>query len=179
MIAFPAALQTSKSEPARAVRKALLVGLPNVGKSVLFNRLTGRYVTVSNYPGTTVEVCRGPALLAQVPWEIVDTPGLYSLNPLTDDERVTRLLLLQERADVVVHVCEAAALERSLPMTLELREAGFPVYLALNMMDEARRRGLEIDAVRLEQELCIPVIPTVGIKGGGIDLLKRRLNERH
>lgn len=157
---------------------ALLVGLPNVGKSVLFNRLTGRYVTVSNYPGTTVEVSRGPASWPGARWQIVDTPGLYSLSPLTDEERVTRLLLLQEKADVVLHVCEAAALERSLPMTLELLEAGFPVVLVLNMMDEVRRRGMEMDSVRLEEELGIPVFPTVGTKGTGIDRLKRWLDAR-
>jgi ferrous iron transport protein B len=178
VIAFPSALEPAPVNTARAARKALLVGLPNVGKSVLFNRLTGRYVTVSNYPGTTVEVSRGSASLDGSTWEIVDTPGLYSLNPLTDDERVTRLLLLQERADAVIHVCEAAALERSLPMTLELIEAGFPVLLVVNMMDEARRRGLEIDTALLEKELRIPVIPAVGIKGGGVELLKRRLHER-
>lgn len=159
-------------------KKALLVGLPNVGKSVIFNRLTGRYVTVSNYPGTTVEVSRGPARWDNARWEIVDTPGLYSLNPLTEEERVTRLLLLQERADVVVHVCEASALERGLPMTLELMEAGFSVVLVLSMMDEAHRRGIAIDASLLERELGIAVVEAVGIKGIGMDRLQRCLNER-
>jgi ferrous iron transport protein B len=82
--------------------KVVLVGSPNVGKSLLFNRLTGSYVSVSNYPGTTVEVSRGKARWDGREFEVVDTPGMYSLRPLTEEERVSRSILLREKADVVL-----------------------------------------------------------------------------
>ena len=114
-----------------------IVGCPNVGKSVLFNRLTGAYVTVSNYPGTTVEVSRGKMRLAGAEIEVVDTPGMYSLLPISEEEAVARRLLLDETPRQVLHVVDAKNLQRMLPMTLQLLEAGLPVVLALNMMDES------------------------------------------
>src|SRR5574340_187509 len=115
------------------VRKLLLFGSPNVGKSVLFNQLTGAYAVVSNYPGTTVEVSRGRARLGDVALDVVDTPGTYSLAPLSEDERVAQPMLLDERADLVLHVLDAKHLSRMLVLTLQLLEAGLPVLLALNI----------------------------------------------
>lgn len=105
--------QPSQTTHARVV----LVGNPNVGKSVLFNRLTGRYVVVSNYPGTTVEVARGQARIGNMTCEVIDTPGMYSLSPITEEERVARALLLKERPNVVVHVVDAKNLNRMLSLT--------------------------------------------------------------
>ena len=99
-----------------------IVGCPNVGKSVLFNALTGAYVTVSNYPGTTVEVARGKGRLRDAEVGVVDTPGMYGLLPITEEERVARRILLEERPAVVVHVVDAKNLGRMLPMTFQLME---------------------------------------------------------
>ncbi|GFE60385.1 ferrous iron transport protein B [Geobacter sp. AOG2] len=139
-------------------KRVALVGNPNVGKSVLFNALTGSYVTVSNYPGTSVEVSRGHAVINEQSWEVIDTPGMYSIHTITEEERVAREILLHETPDVVVHVLDARNLERMLAMTLQLIEAGLPVILVVNIMDEAERMGLKIDLELLRQRLGIPVI---------------------
>jgi len=148
------------------------VGNPNVGKSVLFNALTGAYVTVSNYPGTSVEVSRGTVLVNGVQCEIVDTPGMYSILPITEEERVAREILLHESPDVVVHVLDARNLERMLSMTLQLIEAGLPVILVINIMDEAERMGISIDIPLLQEKLGIPVVGTAAAKKRGLQELK-------
>ncbi|HSV73651.1 MAG TPA: FeoB small GTPase domain-containing protein [Chthonomonadales bacterium] len=158
--------------------RVVVVGTPNVGKSVLFHRLTGAYVTVSNYPGTTVEVARGRARFGGRQVEVVDTPGLHSLRTLSDEERVARRLLLEEPAMVVLHVVDAKNLERMLPFTFQLLEAGLPVVLVANMIDEAERAGLRIDVEGLEQSLGIPVVGTVAVSGRGIPRLRALLDER-
>lgn len=160
-----------------ATRTIALVGNPNVGKSVIFGRLTGRYVTVSNYPGTTVDVSRGSGWFGGSQFQIVDTPGILSLHPKSEDEKVTRDLLLRERPETVVQVADAKNLRRTLLVTLELSELKIPMVLALNMSDEARERGIEIDCDRLSQILGVPVIETVGITGEGIADLRRAISK--
>lgn len=145
-----------------------LVGNPNVGKSVLFNALTGAYVTVSNYPGTSVEVARGNATIDGEHFEIVDTPGMYSILPITEEERVAREILLNERPHLVLHVLDARNLERMLPMTLQLIEAELPVVLVVNIMDEAKRMGLTIDIELLSKNLGIPVVAAATAKKIGL-----------
>jgi ferrous iron transport protein B len=152
-----------------------IVGSPNVGKSVLFNALTGAYVTVSNYPGTTVEVARGKGRLGGLEVGVLDTPGMYRLLPLTEEERVARDILLKERPDVVIHVIDAKNLERMLPMTLQLIEAGLPLIVDLNLMDEAERLGVQVDVVALEQALGVPVVATALARGQGTAQLKERI----
>jgi len=164
---------TYESKPQRQVA---IVGSPNVGKSLIFNRLTGIYITVSNYPGTTVEVFRGRTYIEGVLYEIVDTPGMYSLSPSSEEERVARKLLMEERPDVVIHVVDAKNLARMLPLTLQLIEAGFEVILALNMMDEANKFGLRIDTELLSEILCIKIVPVVATTGEGIDELRRAIH---
>lgn len=159
------------------LRKVSIVGSPNVGKSVVFNSLTGAYVTVSNYPGTTVNVSRGKAKIEGEEFEIVDTPGMYSLLPITEEERVARLILLAEKPEVILQVVDAKNLERMLPLTLQLVEAGLPTILDLNMMDETEAAGIEVDVKRLEEELGIPVVATVATTGRGMEALRRRLAE--
>jgi ferrous iron transport protein B len=149
-------------------KKVALVGNPNVGKSVLFNALTGAYVTVSNYPGTSVEVARGNATIDGEHFEIIDTPGMYSILPITEEERVAREILLNERPYLVIHVLDARNLERMLPMTLQLIEAELPVVLVVNIMDEAARMGLEIDIPLLSEHLGIPVIGAATAKKVGL-----------
>lgn len=157
-------------------RKIAIVGSPNVGKSLLFNALTDSYATVSNYPGTSVEVCRGIAKVSDAYFEVIDTPGMYSLSPLTEEERVARRMLMQEKPDVVLHVVDAKNLERMLPLTLQLLEAGLPMILVLNIMDEAEKAGIEIDLVALEKMLGIPVVGTVSTWKKGIDDLRERIS---
>ena len=130
-------------------RTLVLVGNPNVGKSVLFGALTGKYVTVSNYPGTTVEVTRGTAEIAGARWHVLDTPGTNNLLPMSEDEQVTRDILLREPEYVCLQVCDAKNLRRGLLLGCQLAEAGVPFALALNMADEAAARGIRIDADRL------------------------------
>jgi len=159
------------------LRKVAIVGSPNVGKSLIFNCLTGAYVTVSNYPGTTVGVSRGKAKVGGEELEVIDTPGMYSLLPITGEEQVARSILLEEKPDVILHVVDAKNLERMLPFTIQLIEAGLPIVLNLNMMDETEAAGIEIDVKRLEESLGIPVVPTVATSGHGIDILRKRLLE--
>ncbi|WP_204260292.1 FeoB small GTPase domain-containing protein [Caloranaerobacter azorensis] len=159
----------------QGLEKIALVGSPNVGKSVLFNILTGAYVTVSNYPGTTVEVSRGRGKIGNKEYEIIDTPGMYSLMCITEEEKVTRELLLRESPKAVIHVIDAKNIQRMLPLTIQLIESGLPVILVLNIMDEAERMGLKIDVAKLEKDLGIPVIPTIAALNKGIDTLKERI----
>jgi len=161
----------------KGLKKIAIVGSPNVGKSVLFNCLTGNYVTVSNYPGTTVEVSRGKTKIGEFEFEVVDTPGMYSLLPITEEERVSRNLLLNEKHDCVMHVVDAKNLERMLPLTLQLIEAGLPVMLVLNIIDEAEKACMKIELASLEKDLKIPVVGTVATTGRGIDILKGRIEE--
>lgn len=157
-------------------RTIALVGAPNVGKSLLFGKLTGNYVIVSNYPGTSVEISRGKATIGKRTYEIVDTPGMYSLSVLTEEERVGRKILIHERPHMVIHVLDAKNLERTLSFTLQLIEADLPVLLVLNMMDEAERSGIEVDIPLLEKELGVPVVGTVSTTGEGMNELKERIS---
>ncbi|MBI4057240.1 MAG: ferrous iron transport protein B [Elusimicrobia bacterium] len=164
--------QESEREHKKIAHKQIvLIGHPNVGKSVLFNVLTGRYVTVSNYPGTTVDVSRGVGSLGGEVLEIVDSPGIHSLVAYSEEERVTRALLLG-RPEVLVHVADAKNLSRELLLTLELAELKIPMVLCLNMKDEALSRGYWVDAKRLSQILGIPVAQTVATTQEGLEELK-------
>jgi len=134
-------------------RPIILVGNPNVGKSAVFGWLTGRYVEVSNYPGTTVEVARGTMTLSGERAPIIDTPGANSLSPHSDDERVTRDILLAESPRAVVQVADAKNLRRALLLSTQLAELGVPMALDLNMADEAATRGVRIDPDTLARKL--------------------------
>lgn len=162
---------------AQGLKKIAIVGSPNVGKSMLFNRLTGAYVTVSNYPGTTVEVSRGKTKIGEEEFEVMDTPGMYSLLPVTEEERVARNILLNEKPNLVIHIVDAKNLERMLPLTLQLIEAKLPVLLVLNIIDEAEKMGMKINTHHLEKQLKIPVVASVATTGRGMDILKGRIEE--
>ena len=157
--------------PAHPAGKVILVGNPNVGKSVVFGYLTGRYVTVSNYPGTTVEVTRGEARDRGTVFEIIDTPGVYSLLPMSEDERVTRDILMEEPGSRVIQVCDAKNMRRSLMITIQLAEMGVPLVIAVNMADEARDRGVMPRIDQLEKKIGVPAIPTVAVRKKGVDRL--------
>jgi len=149
----------------------ILVGNPNVGKSVVFGALTGRYVNVSNYPGTTVEVTRGEARDRGTSLEVIDTPGVYSLLPMSEDERVTRDILMREPGARVLQVCDAKNMRRSLMITAQLAEMELPLVLAVNMADEARERGVMPRLETLEKRLGAPAVPTVAVRKKGTDRL--------
>lgn len=138
--------------------KIALVGSPNVGKSLIFNLLTGTYVTVSNYPGTTVELTAGKAIIAGEKVTFFDTPGMYSLLPITEEERVSRDLIMNQKMDLIIHVVEAKHLGRMLNLTLQLIETQLPVILVVNMIDEAEKLGIHLNENRLTAKLGVPVV---------------------
>ena len=155
--------------------KILLMGNPNVGKSALFSRLTGTRIIASNYPGTTVEFTKGYLKLGEEPAEIIDVPGTYTLEATSKAEEVAVDML--KDGDLVINVVDATNLERNLNLTLQLLERSVPVIVALNMWDDTRHRGINIDAARLENLLGVPVVPTVGVTGEGIKELVSRFSE--
>jgi ferrous iron transport protein B len=164
------ACHTLDQAPASEAAPVILVGNPNVGKSVIFGRLTGRYVLVSNYPGTTVELTRG-ALPDGTP--LIDTPGTNTLSGGSDDERVTRdvLLTYRDNARAVVQVADAKNLRRALLLTLQLADLGLPLVLNLNMLDEAELNGVQIDTEALSARLGIEVVTTIATRGDGMQRL--------
>ncbi len=156
-------------------RRFILVGNPNVGKSVIFGIFTGRYVTVSNYPGTTVEISRGVVSIQGRRAELIDSPGVNTLVPTSEDERVARDILLSTDVDAVLNVVDAKNLKRGLFVTLQLAEMGLPVVVALNMYDEAGERGIEINPRRLSELIHTHVQPTIATQRWGVDRLKELL----
>ncbi len=170
--------KSSKQSLAVAHKKVALVGPPNVGKSLIFNLLTKTYVTVSNYPGTTVEVAQGNANVAGEILTFCDTPGMYSLIPITEEERVARDLVLSQKVDLVIHVVDAKNLDRMLNLTLQLIEAKLPVLLVVNMMDEARQLGLRIDEHQLAYQLGIPVVLMSAVQKIGLRKLIAEVADR-
>ena len=165
-------LLTLRSRPLRIA----LVGQPNVGKSVVFGRLTGRYVTVSNYPGTTVAVTKGRAPVGAEVCDVIDTPGVNALEgTLSEDERITRDVVAGTDADLVIQVADARNLTRALMLTGQLAAFGKPMVLALNMVDEAFARGIVVDASELETALAVPVIEMVAVEGRGLSELRDSL----
>jgi ferrous iron transport protein B len=164
-----ASRETEAPPPSLTGETMVLVGNPNVGKSVLFRNLTSRYVTVSNYPGTTVEVVRARATWAGRNAEVIDTPGINDLTPRADDARVTLGLLEEHRDATIVQVADAKNLRRALLLTLQLAELRRPMVLVLNMLDELTEQGGRIDADRLAEILDIPVVTTIAPQNQGTD----------
>ncbi len=165
----------SEPAPVAAAAPLLLVGNPNVGKSVIFGALTRRYVTVANYPGTTVEITRGVARALPDQPVVVDTPGTNSLLPHSEEERVSRDILLAEPDAVVLQIGDTKNLRRVLYLTAQLAELGRRQLLVLNLQDEARDLGVRVEGADLERRLGIPVIPTTAIRQDGLDEIPRRL----
>jgi ferrous iron transport protein B len=153
----------------------VLVGQPNVGKSVIFGRLTGKYANVSNYPGTTVEITSGTFPLGDRKFTVIDTPGVNSLYPHSEDERVTRNILLDRKPDAIIQVADTKNLSRALILTSQLLEFGLPLVLCLNMSDEADQVGIEIRYEELSRTLGVDVIRTVAPEGEGLSALKKAI----
>ena len=146
--------------------KILLMGNPNVGKSVVFSRLTGARVIASNYPGTTVSYTRGFMKLGEETVEVIDVPGTYTLEPTSEAEEIALRML--DTGDLVINVVNATNLERNLYLTLQLLERDIPVIVALNMWDDTGHRGIHIDLDKLREILQVPVIPTIAVTGQGM-----------
>ncbi len=162
-----------------AVQRIALAGNPNVGKTTVFNLLTGLQQKVANYPGVTVERKSGK-LKGRPDVEVVDLPGTYSLNPKSLDERIAYDALTgripgEAAPDVVVCVVDASNLERNLYLTSQVLDLGLPVIIALNMLDAAEEAGVEVDAVALSEKLGVPVVPIVARRGQGLDALRTAL----
>ncbi|HSP35532.1 MAG TPA: ferrous iron transporter B, partial [Thermoanaerobaculia bacterium] len=164
---------TTATLPAGGPRKLLLIGNPNVGKSLLFGCLTNRYVTVSNYPGTTVEITTAKATVAGEPRLVVDTPGTNGLIPQSDDERVARDMLISAGEADVVQVGDMSNIRRTLLLSFQIAEHGVPFTLCLNMSDEARERDCEVDANALSATLGIPVVATSALRRWNLERLKK------
>ena len=157
--------------------KVLLVGQPNSGKSSLLNALAGAKAIVSNYPGTTVEVTKAQTLLEGVKVEIIDTPGIYSLSDATLEEKVTKEYILEGDYDLVVNLVDATSLERGLYLTLQLRETGIPLVVALNFVEDARRKGVVSNINKLSDALGTPVITINPLTGHGLKALSLIISE--
>ncbi len=152
-----------------------LGGNPNCGKSALFNQLTGIRQKTGNWPGVTVDRKEGRFTLDGEEVAVIDLPGIYSLDASSLDEQVTRDFLLSHEASLIVNIVDAANLERNLYFTVQLREMGLPMVIAVNMMDVARKRGIELNLEHLSEHLGCPVVPIVATTGEGTDELKRQI----
>src|SRR5947209_1992717 len=155
-----------------------LVGNPNTGKSTLFNALTGLRQHVGNYPGVTVEMKDGLARLGEIEFRVIDLPGTYSLAPRSPDEMVSVDLLLghvpgEGRPDVILSIVDASNLERHLYLTTQLMDLGIPVVVAVNLVDVAKKHGLEIDFKELSNRVGVPFVPVQANRGIGLEELKR------
>lgn len=157
--------------------KILLMGNPNVGKSVIFSRLTGINVIASNYPGTTVEFTKGFLKTPELTAEIIDVPGAYTLSPTNKAEEVAVEMLNAGNTDLVINVIDATHLERNLYLTLSLLEQNIPVIVALNIWDETKHLGIDIDLQKLESLLRVPLVPTTAVTDEGLEELISRIPE--
>lgn len=157
--------------------RILLMGHPNVGKSAVFNRLTGAKVTESNYPGTTVDYTKGRVRIEGDSFEIIDVPGAFSLEPKDKAEEVAVKMLEENKETIVICVIDASKMERGLYLALQVMEKGYPVVIALNMWDVAQDKNIEIDVEELEDILTVPVVPVTAISGEGIRELALRIKE--
>src|SRR6185437_5808198 len=161
----------SRGELKPAVKRIVLAGNPNVGKSAIFNALTGLNADVSNYPGTTIDVSRGKV----GDREIIDTPGIYGVSSFNDEERIARQIIVD--TELIINVVSALSLDRDLFLTLQLIAMGKPLLLVINQWDEALARGIKINTTVLSELLGVPVLTTVAVTGTGINDISRRLSE--
>lgn len=151
--------------------KILLIGNPNVGKSAIFSHLTGINVTTSNYPGTTVQFARGRMTYGGETYEVIDVPGTYRLDPRSEAEKVAVNMI--RTGDILINVVDATNLERNLNLTLQLMEYGKPMVIALNMWDDTRHKGIEIDSQKLQKLLGVTSVPTNGLTAEGLSRLRQ------
>ncbi|MBS3765968.1 50S ribosome-binding GTPase [Candidatus Bipolaricaulota bacterium] len=155
----------------------LLMGHPNVGKSAVFNRLTGANITESNYPGTTVDFTEGYARLNGEEVKVIDVPGTFSTEPKDEAEKVAMEILEEHKDATVIAVLDSTKVERGLYLAFEILEKNYPLVIALNMWDDAEKGNISIDVEKIEEVLGVPVVPTVAISGKGISDLVDQIPE--
>jgi ferrous iron transport protein B len=161
----------------RAVKKIAIVGLPNTGKSQVFNNLTGEYTLVANYPLTTVEMKRTRCEIGGETYEVIDTPGLHCLYIHSEEELIVRDMIFKEAPDVIIQCIDANQLKQSLTLTADLLELGIPMVISLNAIDETARRGVLIDSSRLSTLLGVPVVESITVDGMGTKELKSAIGQ--
>ncbi len=158
-------------------RKIAMVGMPNTGKSRIFNKFTNSYSPVANYPQTTVSVVRKKTIINKIPYEIIDTPGINSLNIYSEEEHVTRNILLKEQPDILLFCADATRLKSAIVLFSQVMELEIPTVLCLNMLDESSRKGIEIDTGKLSAEIQTAVVETAGLHGTGLKELRRAIRD--
>ena len=149
--------------------KVALAGNPNVGKSTLFNALTGMHQHTGNWPGKTVEKATGKYRAGDLTVELVDLPGTYALNGTSEDERIAAAYIESNEADCIVVVCDATALERNLILAIQILMRTQSVILCINLMDEAKRQGIYVDSRKIGEKMGVPVVTTAVGYGQGVD----------
>ena len=149
----------------------VLAGQANVGKSVIFNYLTGLHQHIGNWPGKTIEKAEGKLHYRGYDINVLDLPGIYSLTTYSMEELISREYIALQKPDFVINVVDSTNLERNLIFSLQLLELERPMVLALNMMDLAEKKGLEINVKKLQDSLKVPVIPTIASRGKGLSLI--------
>jgi len=159
------------------VRKIAIIGLPNTGKSQIFNNLTGEYTLVANYPLTTVEIKKNRCRINDELYEVIDTPGLHCLYIHSEEELIVRNLIFKETPDIIIQCIDANQLKQSLTLTADLLELGLPMVISLNAIDETAKKGIWIDSAGLSRALGVPVIESIAINGLGTKELKDALNK--
>ncbi|HUV40662.1 MAG TPA: ferrous iron transport protein B [Sedimentisphaerales bacterium] len=166
-----------KPDTPHQVKKIAIVGLPNTGKSQVFNNLTGKYTLVANYPLTTVDINRANCVIEGQPYEMIDTPGLHCLYIHSEEELVVRDMIFSEKPDLFIQCIDANRLKQSLTLTADLLELDIPMVISLNAIDETARRGIWIDSDKLSRLLGVPVVESVAVNGLGTNELKKVLQK--
>ncbi len=166
-----------EERPGGEVKTVVLLGNLNVGKTTLFNRLCGKRATVANYPGTSIAVGRGTLSESGAEYQLVDTPGINSMLPESEDEKISQAILLEDQPALIAQIADGKNLRKSLLLTLQLTEYGVPMLIDINMMDEVRQRGMHIDTNRLSALIGVPVTSTVATEGEGIGSLRKSLTK--
>ena len=169
--------QIDDSGSSRSVKKIAIVGLPNTGKSQVFNNLTGEYTLVANYPLTTVEMKSTRCEIGDELYEVIDTPGLHCLYIHSEEELIVRDMIFKESPDIIIQCIDANQLKQSLTLTADLLELGIPMVISLNAIDETARRGVWIDSSRLSHLLGIPVVESITVNGLGTRELKGAISK--
>jgi ferrous iron transport protein B len=169
--------KTDISNISRPVKKIAIVGLPNTGKSQIFNNLTGKYTLVANYPLTTVEMTRTTCRIDGESYEVIDTPGLHCLYIHSEEELIVRDMIFKETPDIIIQCIDANQLKQSLTLTADLLELGIPMVISLNAIDETAKKGIWIDSAGLSRFLGVPVIESIAINGLGTRDLMAAINK--
>jgi ferrous iron transport protein B len=169
--------KTDISNISRSVKKIAIVGLPNTGKSQVFNNLTGEYTLVANYPLTTVEMKRTTCRIDGESYEVIDTPGLHCLYIHSEEELIVRDMILSEKLDIIIQCIDANRLKQSLTLTADILELGIPMVISLNAIDETAKKGVWIDSASLSRALGVPVIESIAVNGVGTRELKGAISK--